>query len=629
MKLSIIIPAFNAEPYITELLDVLMPQITKEVEVIVIDDGSKEPFKTKHKGVKSFRKLNGGAASARNMGLEKAKGEYIAFIDADDMVSTDYVEQILKKTEEGFDVCEFSWKTWGREGVQFNYKLNSPSDRLRNPSACTRCFSRKFIGDVKFSEIKDAVEDEDFSRRLGYLDPENHFQRVNITNYIYFYRTAVENSQSKRFKKGLHRTKRVVYYYDHVTRDMTDLVEEIKEDDKLHEVWLLTNQNDIPELKRWCQISRPIHIWTHYLKGEPYSNCEIIPPVIKTQVVLFVNQIHEIGGIETFIYNFVRYMKEYYDIAVMIRTMTDEQHYRFAKQVQVIRDINQTISCDTLIVIRILDDIPTNVFARRTIRMCHACKTTPYWHIKPDCDYVVNVSEASKKSFGEEAKDALVIHNMFYTEHKKALLLVSATRIPAPDKGSNEKRMLKLAEMLNEANIPFIWMNFSEGALKNAPKGFYNMGAYQDIQPYLARADYLVQLSDSEAYSYSVLEALTNNVPVICTPFSSAEESGVIDGVTGHIIPFDMKFDVTKLLDIPKFEDHHENESIIAQWRELLGSKKPLHNYKPNENVIITATQDYYDTELMREVQRGETYTVTRIRAEKIKAAGFAIIREG
>ena len=48
-----------------------------------------------------------------------------------------------------------------------------------------------------------------------------------------------------------------------------------------------------------------------------------------------------------------------------------------------------------------------------------------------------------------------------------------------------------------------------------------------------------------------------------------------------------------------------------------------------NENVIITATQDYYDTELKRDVRRGETYTVTRIRAEKIKAAGFAIIREG
>ena len=90
-----------------------------------------------------------------------------------------------------------------------------------------------------------------------------------------------------------------------------------------------------------------------------------------------------------------------------------------------------------------------------------------------------------------------------------------------------------------------------------------------------------------------------------------------------------MKFDVTKLLDIPKFEDHHENETIIAQWRELLGSKKPLHNYKPNENVIISATQDYYDTELKKDVRRGETYTVTRIRAEKIKAAGFAIIREG
>ena len=49
MKLSIIIPAFNAEPYISELLNRLMPQVTKDVEVIVVDDGSKQPFKTTFK----------------------------------------------------------------------------------------------------------------------------------------------------------------------------------------------------------------------------------------------------------------------------------------------------------------------------------------------------------------------------------------------------------------------------------------------------------------------------------------------------------------------------------------------------------------------------------------------------
>ena len=185
MKLSIIIPCYNAEPYIHELLDILVRQQSKETEIIVIDDGSQVPFETKHKSVKVYRKTNGGAASARNMGLEKAKGEYIAFIDADDIVPDYYIKKIIEKTKEGFDVCDFSWKSYDHNGAQFDYKLYGPSDRLRNPSACTRCFSRKFIGSTRFSEIKDAVEDEDFSRRLGYLDPEKQFKREVITDYMY------------------------------------------------------------------------------------------------------------------------------------------------------------------------------------------------------------------------------------------------------------------------------------------------------------------------------------------------------------------------------------------------------------------------------------------------------------
>ena len=629
MKLSIIIPCYNAEPYINELLDILVRQQTKETEIIVIDDGSQIPFKTQLKGVKVYRKANGGAASARNMGLDKANGEYIAFIDADDIVPEYYIEKIIEKTKEGFDVCDFSWKSLNSQGAQFDYKLYNKNSRLSNPSACTRAFSRKFIGEARFSELKDAVEDEDFSRRLGYLDTEKHFKREVITDYMYFYRTAVENSQSKRFKKGLYRTKRIVYYYNHVTKGMRWLIDQIKKDDEFNEVWLITNNNELPELKRWCQISPPIKIWTHYLKGEPYSLAEIIPPPIKTQVVLFINYIHVVGGLETFIYNFAIHMKKYYDIVLVIKEISNEQYQRISRHIQIIRDTSTVISCDTLIMLRILDDIPSNIIARKTVRMCHACKTSDSWHIKQDSDYIVNVSQASKESFGEEAKNALVIHNLFHTEHKKALLLVSATRIPAPDKGKNEERMRLLAEKLNKEQIPFLWLNFSEGKINNPPKGFYNMGLYQDIQPYLSRADYLVQLSDSEAYSYSVLEALTNNVAVICTPFTSAEETGVIDGETGYIIPFDLDFDVKKLLDVPKFEDKHENESIIKQWREILGTKKPLHNYNPNELVTIKATNEYYDTEQRRDIHKNEIYKVSRTRASTIMAAGFCQILEG
>ena len=95
MKLSIIIPCYNAEPYINELIDCLKPQLNDDVEVIVVDDGSKKPYKTSAP-IKVIRKENGGASSARNCGLDNASGEYISFIDADDIVSVDYVKKLLE-----------------------------------------------------------------------------------------------------------------------------------------------------------------------------------------------------------------------------------------------------------------------------------------------------------------------------------------------------------------------------------------------------------------------------------------------------------------------------------------------------------------------------------------------------
>ena len=113
IKLSIIIPCYNAGEYIHELLDILAPQITDECEVIIIDDGSDEPFKTDY-DFTVIRQQNGGASKARNVGLDTAKGEYIAFLDADDLISNKYVDTILNKAKkEKFDYCYLSWKAFG------------------------------------------------------------------------------------------------------------------------------------------------------------------------------------------------------------------------------------------------------------------------------------------------------------------------------------------------------------------------------------------------------------------------------------------------------------------------------------------------------------------------------------
>ena len=614
MKLSIIIPCYNAEPYIDELTKVLMPQVTEDVEVIVVDDGSEFPYLPNYPGIKVIRQKNKGQSAARNKGLSVAKGEYIAFIDADDMVAPDYVPKILAKIEEGFDVLEFSWKSFG--GVYMDFRLTCQKDRLTNPSACTRVFNRSFIGTTRFNTKKDACEDEEFSRKVGYLF--DGFKRAFITDYLYFYRTNTAGSNTKRYKQGFCNTKRVTYYFKKVPEN---ILEEIKREDERNEVWLLTNDTEYdPELRKYCQIAKPFRIWTHYLRGDTYFDAEIISPPIKTQICMYINYIHVIGGIETFVYNFVKLMSEFYDIVLNVKQIPDNQINRLSKYCWIVRN-ERPIICDNLIILRILDSKPEYITAKKVIRMCHACRTNPQWNIPSDADQTVFVSEIAKQSFG---KDGIVIHNPFITEKKKALFLISATRIPAPDKGNNERRMRQLAEMLTKNKIPFLWLNFSEGQLDNMPKGFYNMGIEDNIQPYIAKADYLVQLSDSEAYSYSLLEALTNETAVICTPFPSTAESGVIDGINGYIVPFDMSFDVTMLLNVPQFTDNHLNEPIIKAWRDMLGHTKRTHANSPEQLVLIRALKEYTDTQLNRLITPNTTYTVTMERANQIINAGFA-----
>lgn len=624
MKLSIIIPYYNAKAYTDELLAVLDKQINDDVEVILVDDGSKVPYKTEFEWCTVIRQRNKRCSGARNTGLSVATGDYIQFIDADDMVPEYFIKRLFREIDEHpFDVCDYSWKSLDNRGLQHNKLLFNRTDRLNNPSVCTRCFSRAYIGDNRFNTKKDSTEDEDFSRKLGYLDKMRPCNHTAIPDYMYFYRTSVDDSKIKRFKQGLMHTKRIVYYYDHVTADMQDLLKEIKKEDEHNEVWLLTNQNDIPELSRYCQISIPMAMWTHELRGEPYRRCAIIEPPVSGQLIIYCEHCATVGGISTVIFNFCHYMRKYYDILVLYEQMDEMQIGKLSAIVQIEKmDPSKSYKCDTLILNRLTDKIGRNIHFKKSVQICHACHQINY-RIPQDRDVLVNVSQSAKESWGIESENGIVIHNMAFVKPEDCLLLVSATRVNTVDKGQNDQRMRKLADMLTSAGIRFLWFNFADGALRNMPSTFINMPAMANIHPFVQKADYLVQLSDAEAYSMSVLEALSLNTAVIATPFPSLFEEGFVDGETGYVVPFDMKFDVKKLLNVPKFEFKYDNEAIIKQWRDILGNTKPKKAYKPQNQTTVLCTHKYFDSTLNRVVGTGEYLKVTEERAAKICGAGY------
>lgn len=335
---------------------------------------------------------------------------------------------------------------------------------------------------------------------------------------------------------------------------------------------------------------------------------------MKVQVLIYTSYLHIIGGIETFILNFIDLMSPYYDLGVLCLDFPPEMALRIIKKVPLFQSA-EGLECETLIMIRMMELKP-DVKAERVIRMCHACKTRNDWFIREDYDRLIHVSRASKESFNS---DGDIIYNPLKKTAKKALLLVSATRIPGADKGKNADRMLRLAKMLNESGIPFLWLNFSDNELKGGPKGLINVGAYQDLQPYIAKADYLVQLSDNEGFGYSVLEALVNKTAVLCTPFKTTKELGVIDGINGYIVPFDLDFDVNKLLNVPEFEFSWDNEAIKDEWREVLGEER-ASGYTIPETKKVRILKDYYDNGLRKNVQKGELYEMKLERAYQLAA---------
>lgn len=338
----------------------------------------------------------------------------------------------------------------------------------------------------------------------------------------------------------------------------------------------------------------------------------------KVQVLLYTSYLHSIGGIETFVDNWVEILSPYYDIGLYCPQMPTERLIRLSQIIPVYKE--GEVECDTLVMIRIGDAIPKDIRYKKSVRMCHACRSNPSWRILPDCDRVIHVSEASKASFNS---DGAVILNPVVKRSRDALILVSATRIPAMDKGKNADRMIKLAEMLNAADIPFVWLNFSDSPLTDAPRGLVNVGMTADIQSYIARADYLVQLSDQEGFGYSVAEALINHTAVICTPFKTTAELRVRDGINGYILPFDMSYDVTRLLDVPTFDYAWDNKPIIKAWRKVLGNTKPKHDYIPPEYVDVVVKIEYRDLILKKTLQPGERASMPYPRAMELIEKGF------
>ena len=631
MLLSIIIPAYNAEPYIFELLEVLEKQIHKhlDVEVLVIDDGSKKPLvlPSEYTWCRLFHQKNQGASAARNEGIENSTGEYIAFIDADDLVSGDYLNKILNKIkQEAPDYIYLSWKSFG--GWIQDVKLESIEDQFPEFNLCVwnRVYRRSMIGKVRFNTKKAVAEDAQFIREVR----EEGRKKAFISDYMYFYRSNAADSLTTRAGEGRVSIKRIVYYYDHVTPEMTFLIDEFKELDEDSEIVLMTNQNDIKELEKYAVIIKPRRIKGTERRGQPTNLFYQLEVPFTTQVLIYCDTLFKIGGIETWTYNFCKAMSKYYDLAVYAPKIDDNQRNRLLPYAEIITDQNRRILCDTAINCRYVLELPKNVEYKNYFQVVHTCKMKPEWTIKDKADQVIYVSQVAADSFNDD--QGKVIHNLTDPQEvKKLLILVSASRL-SYEKGG--ERMLKFGWMLEELKIPYIWYCFTDTMLPMAPPGMVFKAPTLDIKPYIKAADFVVQLSDQESFCYSLVEAWQLGTKTISTPLPVLKELGFRELVHGFTVPFD----VEKATDLEyKLYKHYDafnfgcnNAKIVKQWREILGNTKPQKVRKQKKGYKwVIAQRDFQDVQQRRAVMAGEVYQVPEDRAKDGEKQGFFKIIPG
>lgn len=216
--------------------------------------------------------------------------------------------------------------------------------------------------------------------------------------------------------------------------------------------------------------------------------------------VFYFANINSIGGVESFFYYIAKKYSDLADITIFYKNGQLPQINRLQKLVRVQKFNNQKIKCKKLF-INYTHDIIDYVEAEEYIEVIHGnlkiLNKAP--HLHPKITKYIGVSQEVCKSFKElTGKDIELCYNpVALDKPKKALRLISATRL-TKEKGKD--RMIKLGEVLNNANIPYIWDVFTNDIEKiNNPNIVYRTPTL-NIQNHIMNYDYLVQLSDDERF---------------------------------------------------------------------------------------------------------------------------------
>lgn len=359
------------------------------------------------------------------------------------------------------------------------------------------------------------------------------------------------------------------------------------------------------------------------------------------KIAFYIPNFNNIGGVESWIYYIAKLYGKNRDINVYYINGDEKQIDRLRPLVKLHRFYNQKIECDLAIFCFNTPDKEIECFnaKKERIQFIHACYSVAYkikeLKANPLIDRYIAVSQTAADDFYNlTGLMPEVIRNPVYLEEPKRILkLISATRI-TEDKGSIWEKMKILANKLIEGNYPFIWLVFTNNTKIKSPfNNIIFMPSELNIGNYIAEADYLVQLSKTEADCLSVKESLKLKTPVIVTRFDAAIENGVVDEENGYILDMDMSnIDIDKIYNkIPKVKTDIKQSD--KEWKELLGPEQ--ENIREDKKVHVQCVYqwgfDDYEYGVFR--KKGDKWYTDEERAFSLtnfkvkKDDGFTIIK--
>ena len=230
-QISVIVPVFNTEKYLKECLDSILCQSFLDFELILVDDGSTDSsgiicdeYAKNNNRIRVFHQVNKGQAAARNFAVQESKGDWVAFVDSDDVIHPQYLERLYKCIDSDVNICccnvfenehtpDYSVVSMDKMAAKYkvdeSFLMSEMADGYIGQIVCAKIIRKKIVKEIPFKEGR-VFEDNAVMKKWLYIAKFISF----VDEALYFYR--INNSGTSKGSFDINKVKDVLWSRDEI-----------------------------------------------------------------------------------------------------------------------------------------------------------------------------------------------------------------------------------------------------------------------------------------------------------------------------------------------------------------------------------------------------------------------------